>query len=306
MKLLTIMTRIGNDGINYINDLAHCLSIQMDLDFEWLLLVRPEAHLKSQLLMETIESFENLVPRTRLVMSPTESRSRILNCGLEYIKGEMFCTVDDDDLILPNFVQVNNEYASRNSFQIAVRSNALLMECMDYSIDGFSVLQQVAPVQRPWPLVFNYDQHLNQNLTPNFAVAYPTAIVMNTCIKWDENLTAVEDWDFLMQYSQKGPILSIQEELGIYRRLVGRSRSEIQETATAWSDSEKRVLKKNYHGTFQSRVFGKISWTMSREFRSYKLTILRRRISRALVKFPHIHRIVKVFYRKFQRRDQNA
>jgi hypothetical protein len=241
--MLSIFTRIGDEGVFSVRDLLLCLAGQTDQNFEWLIIARPSFHSHIPELKRQLNINPDLQRRTIFLISNSNSRGGLLNLGLKKMRGDYFVVLDDDDLVSSNYVESFNFAGKKCKSKNIIRSVAARKIVEPSKQDGHNLIS-ISKAEFPWPKDFSQIDHIYSNQTPCFSIAFPKGEIDKFKILWDETLSATEDWDFLLNASSKIKVLQIQEITGIYRVLANRSRSQRSEKIESWVTSEIRVRNK--------------------------------------------------------------
>ena len=101
--------------------------------------------------------------------------------------------------------------------------------------------QPKSEIERPFPDTFDLLAHMSSNLTPNCAVAFPTAAVRELGLRFDESLPVFEDWEFLMRAAMALGVTSIAAETSLYRRL-DHGNADTVENEAAWRAAHAAVI----------------------------------------------------------------
>ena len=127
-EMLSIMTRVGQEDLDFLAELNLSLCAQSDQNFEWILVLRPSVN--SEKIKEKINHYWAKKNQVVMVESESDSRGGSLNIGLEVCRGKFFTVLDSDDLVFDHFVSVFNKagnYKKNNTkrtyFLVARRSD---------------------------------------------------------------------------------------------------------------------------------------------------------------------------------------
>jgi hypothetical protein len=238
-KMISIITRAGSDAEPAIFDLYLCIRNQFDLDFEWIILVRPSYKFDSGGLKLRLDSDPILKSRTKIIFASTNSRGELLNIGLRVVKGSHFVVVDDDDLVVSNFTQQLNLAALEAPKAIlrTIPSRKVVRDLSNFPGNLISL----SKCEFLWPDKFDPHQHLYSNQTPCLSLAFPTYIAKINSLSWDSDLVAVEDWDFLLSFLRKAKVLQLPVATSIYRQRKRTTRSRKSVRVTDWKGAESTV-----------------------------------------------------------------
>lgn len=132
------------------------------------------------------------------------NRPAAANQGLQAIKGEYFCFLDEDDLLHPDHV---NNLVSNFRFKAA----PAIYSGIDRTDEN---LQSELIYNDP----FDQKRLFWENYIPIHALLFNSAAVSKAC-RFDERFEIYEDWDFLIQVSLLGEFIHIDQITGLYRIL---------------------------------------------------------------------------------------
>lgn len=301
--MLSIITRAGVDAEPGIFDLALCVATQTDLDFEWILVVRPGFDYDNSQLKHRINSTKVLKDRTRVLIGPSHSRGQLLNIASSQAKGTHLVVLDDDDLIASNYVEVFNSAAKQHG-QVAIRTLGALKyvsDCERFPGD----LSSVSKCQFQWNPNWDAEQHLLSNHTPCMIIAFPIKIIRKFKLEWDPNLAAVEDWDFLLKVIRKSRVVQIHKATSIYRQAAAGSRSSLVTPGSAWNQSELVVRGRipSYISEIKKIHFAVETTPINTTIvEQDKLIVFASLIARKLKSHPVIYSKARNFYRLWRRK----
>jgi LmbE family N-acetylglucosaminyl deacetylase/glycosyltransferase involved in cell wall biosynthesis len=131
-------------------------------------------------------------------------RPSAANAGLEAVRGDYFCFLDDDDLMLPTNIE--------HLYRVLWPSSAPAAYCI------VEMVNQHAEPQIIYDREYDFEQLLLGNFIPNLALLFKSNIIQQHC-KFDTAFPLFEDWDFLLQVAQLGDFIFVKTKGGIYRNL---------------------------------------------------------------------------------------
>ncbi len=180
--------------------------------------------------------------RERVRVLPVEhgGRSAPLNAGFEAAAGAYVAMLDDDDLVLAHWVETFRDLAA-TSPGTTVRAAAMQLQVEAADHHGRMWPRAVAPLLVPWALRFHLIDHLIANETPCMAVAFPRAVV-DRGLRFDEDLSTTEDWDFLVRAVVATGVADTAEPTSIYRWWVDSGSSRHHHAADDWDRNHATVL----------------------------------------------------------------
>ncbi len=132
------------------------------------------------------------------------NRPEAANAGLECVRGEYFCFLDEDDLFLPG--SIRDLYWKLESSQAPA---------------AYSIIERVNGLSEPeyrHDREFSFPDLLWENYIPILALLFRSELISRGCF-FDEDFDVYEDWDFLLQVTQSGDFVFTKTLGGIYRNL---------------------------------------------------------------------------------------
>ena len=304
--MISILTRAGADAFPSIFDLFSCLAAQTNEGFEWIILARPGFMPRVNEFKIILDADVNLQHRTSLITAETDSRGGLLNIGIEAAKGDYVVVVDDDDLVTSNFVEEfeNKRKAFFTNSTVQPYAMRTIPARKIYEIVSTSNREMIgmSPVQFPWPKIFYLNLHLRANQTPCCSIAWPVETIRVNKIKWDENLGAVEDWDFLCNILQHIRVENLDTITSIYRISKNGSRSLTIEGEETWIEAEKIVRGRIAEYVYQVGMHENMETSGLKNFIRSRIEIIVNKAHGAVSNYGFIYRLLRFIYRKSLRR----
>jgi len=226
-----------------LRECLHSLSQQTWRDFETLVVNDAGDDVESLLSQEL-----GTLPFRYLRNPENRGRTACLNIGVEAARGEYIGFLDDDDVVYPVHLQTLME-AARPQRRPVVYTDVL------------NVTYQPGPRTGEWirekeQLVYSFDFDADNFLLANYIPIHCLAIRRDCFDRvgpFDESLTILEDWEFLIRLSRSFPFLHIPKITGEYRRRDDNS--NIRESA-AYPVNE-QIIKRRYRNE-RDALFDKI------------------------------------------------
>lgn len=130
------------------------------------------------------------------------NRPAAANAGLDQVKGQCFCFLDEDDILMPEAIDklvviLENSHAPA-AYCTVERVNDMMEHEMHYNFP------------------FSYGKLFWENYIPNLAVLYRSELRESGC-RFDQSLEVMEDWDFLLQVCEKQDLVFVDFVGGVYR-----------------------------------------------------------------------------------------
>ena len=161
-------------------------------------------------LLESLLNETDGVNLNYITHEQSKGRTQAANAGLFSATGELSIFLDDDDYFDPTHISrlVQEHVAVFDDQSVgAVHCRARAVH-LDEQGNEHLLSIQGAPVAK--------DQLFYQNLMPILTVLFSTN-VRNFGIRFDENIDLFEDWDFWLQFHQKGAFSFVDETSCAYR-----------------------------------------------------------------------------------------
>lgn len=176
-------------------DVLCCLGGQTDPDFEIVLVVHgPSVEPVTGL----VEAFaDDLAGKTRVISCEGGTRSRPANAGILAARGRYVVFLDDDDLVTGNWIEDIRKGAERWPGRV-VRWRGVQQRRSRQVDSALATHVATGPFELAFARDFDYLEHVRQNRTPFHCFAFPAALV-GMGMRFDETLTVVEDWQFLLR-----------------------------------------------------------------------------------------------------------
>jgi Glycosyl transferase family 2 len=216
---LSIVIRTQGKRPPALSDVLCCLGAQTDLDFEVVIVVHGTSRLHA--VQNLVDDFEgNLAQRVRTLSCEGGTRSVPANVGLRAARGDYVVFLDDDDLVLANYVENIHDGATEAPGTI-VRWWAASQQ-RTWGEDGYAS----GPLTPTYATHFDMLRHLRQNETPFHCFAFPRKLV-ELGFEFNETLTVCEDWDFLVRSSSLCGVHDTEQMTAIYNKWSDQSSSHV-------------------------------------------------------------------------------
>jgi glycosyltransferase involved in cell wall biosynthesis len=241
---LTVVMRTQGTRPHTLVEALTCLAGQTDDDFEVLVLGHK---LTLDRLIEVEKVIEDtpvwLRNRIRFVRVDEGNRTRPLNKGFELAHGDYIVALDDDDIPMAHWVETFRRLHEREPGRV-LRSVVVRQEVVNVTTAGRLGVRAQGPPDLRYALNFDFIQHLRLNQSPNFSVAFPRRTFHDLNLRFDEDLTTTEDWDFLMRNAAIVGVANAPEITGIYRWWLQDESSRAAHPPEEWQRNYDLVLDK--------------------------------------------------------------
>lgn len=221
-----------------------CLAAQSNQDFE-VLIVAHRTTYEEQVGIETVieEQPESLRSRIRLLLLDHGQRSAPLNFGLAHARGTYVAIFDDDDTVLANWVEEFANVARTNSGKI-LRGVTLRQKVTVTSVRDIAGVRAIGAPTKHFTQKFSLAEHVFQNQSPPIGWVFPRSLHLDFGLKFDESMTTVEDWDFLLQAAEIAGVVDVEKVLAIYRWWIDRESSRTLHSQDEWRQNESEIARR--------------------------------------------------------------
>lgn len=241
---LSVVIRTQGKRLHTLSETLLCLTGQTDDDFEVILLghrVQLELRRKVERAIEDMPEW--MRQRSRLIWVETGNRTEPLNVGFEQARGRYIAILDDDDIPMAHWVEEFRKLAELAPGRI-LRSAVVRQDVDNVEIEGSPGLRAEGPLEQTYPSEFDLLRHLYENHSPPVGLAFPRGAFHDLGIRFDDALTTVEDWDYLMRVAAVTGVVSNPEITSVYRWWPRAASSRTLHSQEEWLHNRRRVLKK--------------------------------------------------------------
>lgn len=242
---LSIIVRTQGKREESLREVFLCLEGQENQDFE-VLLIGHKLNNNQHDLVQTIidQQSDEMRNKIRYIALNTGNRTTPLNLGFANAWGKYIATLDDDDLVLDNWV--SNFYDAAKSHEGRVLYNYTLEQ--SWSIidkgDYKGALRAESSFGNEFANDYNDALQVELNRCPPVGLAYPAIAFQKMGIIFDEELATTEDWDYLTRVAYVCGVHNIQSPACIYRKWTNAETSFTVHKAEEWEQNYKTILKK--------------------------------------------------------------
>ncbi|WP_133176430.1 glycosyltransferase [Nocardioides currus] len=214
---LTVVMRTQGRRLPCLAEALEALATQTDQDFEVVLVRhRIEAAMVAGVDATVAAQDVALREKVRVLDLDTGARGAPLNLGFREARGSYVVILDDDDLVLPDWVATFRELHDAHPGR-ALRAAALRQDVDAVVEDGQA---RAVPAGEPyefWPKPFHLLDHLLMNGTPPMTIAFPRTVFHDLGEHFDEELDTTEDWDFLLRAVTLVGVANTDRPTALYR-----------------------------------------------------------------------------------------
>lgn len=241
---LSVVTRTQGQRPEELSAALHSLYEQTDKSFELIILGHKLSDEGRKTVLDIIDSQpEELKSKIRFFEVNYGNRSAPLNYGFAHARGTYIANLDDDDLLLPNYVRALHEAADEAGGRL---------------IHSYGISQKwyKNKIGTPFPLYGNdftddkfcKDFDLMSQLYINYCyfttIAFPRYIFHDVKIWFDETLETTEDWDYIMRCALILGVYDIRKCLSVYRLWQNSESSCTAHSKEVWDKNYDYILEK--------------------------------------------------------------
>lgn len=241
---LSVVTRTQGTRMHTFTETLTCFAGQTDTDFEVLVMghcLPPERQLAVEHAIDDSPAW--LRDRIRLILVNKGNRTHPLNVGFENARGHYIIILDDDDIPFANWVENFREIASKEPGKI-LRAATVRQDVKTANVGGLAGLRAEGPLERIYPSSFDLLQHLRANQTPPPCLAFPRGAFHDLNIRFDEELTTTEDWDFLLRVAAVVGVANAPQITSVYRWWVSEDCARFVHPPEEWRANYEKILHK--------------------------------------------------------------
>ena len=242
---LSVVTRTQGNRPHALRELFLCLSAQSDMDFEVLLLGHDVSEENKQIVLGIIEEqVSELRDKINYIPVNGGTRTTPLNYGFAMSHGKYISILDDDDLVLDNWVE-NFRLGAKECEGRIIRAYSFTQDwlMLDES-EGISGLRAQSAPKPTYCDEFDMLEQLNSNNCPTMSLAYPSYIFKKAGVMFDETLNTTEDWDYLMNAALLCGVYDTKEATSIYRLWENANNSHIEHDNNEWIKNHLDIQRK--------------------------------------------------------------
>jgi nitrate reductase assembly molybdenum cofactor insertion protein NarJ len=241
---LSIVLRTQGTRLDALSETLLCLTAQSITDFE-ILIIGHKLDSSRRLGVETV--IEDLPlwirAKTRLIEVPEGNRTRPLNVGFSTAEGEHIVILDDDDIVFGHWIESFHTLSLPNIGQI-LRSASVVQSISRVEAEITPGIRSESSLELVFPTTFDWFEHLRVNHSPAMTLAFPRGLFHHLNVQFDESLSTMEDWDYLLRTSGLVGVASTPEITAVYRKWIGSENSFTVHETGEWTRNMDRIFEK--------------------------------------------------------------
>lgn len=243
---LSVLTRTQGTREAGLTEALLCLAAQTDRDFEVLIVGHKLNQRQKELVLRLIDETPAYL-RERIRFEPCygDGRTAPLNHGFACARGDYLAILDDDDLVMDNWVEEFHKAAKQAPGTILhaypVRQNWTYIPQIWGSGQD---LRSTSGYSHQYCRPFNLREQFFFNNCPPLSLAFPTYLYQQLGLRFDPQLNVTEDWDFLMRSCVFSGVQDIAAVTSVYRWWTNGVTSATLHQKKEWDDTYKLLTKR--------------------------------------------------------------
>lgn len=241
---ITVVTRTQGKRPDMLREMLLCLAGQDDIDFELIIAGHNLDGEQNRSVHELIDEMPDWM-RARTFFVPVEGGTRTtpLLRAFEAANGLYVAILDDDDIVFANWISSFKE-AYKKAPGTVLHGYALYQ---DWETVSSKLPNTPISMQKP-SNVFCRDfilcDELTKNSCPLMTLAFPVYAFKTLNIRFDEELTTTEDWDFMMRTVFVCGIENIGNVTSIYRNWTNAENSQSVHRKKEWDYNYNKIVER--------------------------------------------------------------
>ena len=242
---LSIITRTQGNRLLELREVFLCLSAQVNIDFEIILIGHKIDKFKRDEILQIInQQIPWLREKIFFINLSCGNRTTPLNLGFSLAKGKYISILDDDDIVFSNWI---DEF-----YKEFLQSNGTIFHSFTATQDWIKIYKGalhscIRAESAPKPIFckpYDWINQIRSNACPSIGLAFPAYIFQSYNIRFDEKLTTTEDWDFLLRTSIFTGVSDIECVTSIYRQWKNAANSSTIHSQQEWKSNHKKIQQK--------------------------------------------------------------
>lgn len=242
---LSVLTRTQGKRIQALTETILCLTAQTDIDFELLIVGHKLNDSQKTVVKDIVDSQPTwLREKIRFIEVNNGTRTTPLNIGFSEARGQYVAILDDDDVVLDNWVEEFHKLAEEFPGTI-LHSYAFTQKWMAVStVSSKDSLRAQSSMYNIHCKNFDLIKQLTINNCPPVALAFPSYAFKDFGIQFDETLNTTEDWDYLMRVCFVCGVSDAKTPTCIYRLWTNTETSQTLHSKKEWKENHLFIQNK--------------------------------------------------------------
>ncbi len=246
---LTVVIRTMGNRPDMLQDVFTCLQAQNDPDFEVIVVCHRAEKQNLQAVRTLIRTqSEAFAEKTRMILCEYGERGAPLNLGFASSRGRYAVCLDDDDLVMEDWVKAFHDAEPAQGGKI-LHSWAVAQPWQAIQVSGTrrQILRATGAPDSRYCVPYRTLHQQVENRCPFMGLAFPLFLFRSFHVLFDETLTTTEDWDYLLRTAGIAGVWDICRVTAIYRlwNVKDASRHLIREPE--WKENYRQIVERMRH-----------------------------------------------------------
>lgn len=241
---LSVIMRTQGRRDQELREALLSLAAQSSTNFE-LLVVAHRVSVEQQVQVERLieDQPAEFRARIRLFLLDTGGRAAPLNLALRHARGRYTVILDDDDVVLEDWVGAfeRNEHVQPGRI---LRVLAAVHEVTRTEVRGLTAVRGADSPSAPYEPRFSLAEHIATNQSPTHTWAFPVTLHRDFGMVFDESMTTTEDWEFLIRGAEIVGVWDVPTVLAIYHWWTSHESSRTQHHEDEWRQNHTEVQRR--------------------------------------------------------------
>jgi SAM-dependent methyltransferase len=241
---LSVLVRTQGKRIHTLTEVFTSLAAQSDVDFEVVVVghrLENEDRLKVERTIE--DTPEWLRKKIRLLKLNDGNRTKPLNFGFDHARGAYVAILDDDDMPMAHWVETFHDLHRRHPGRV-LRAVAVRQDVRTVGIRGHQALRAEGTLETLYKPHFDLFEHLVENQSPPVSLAFPRSLFRDLQLRFDEDLSTTEDWDYLLRCVALVGVSNTPSVTSIYRWWLDGHSSRSEHDQNEWRANYDAISRK--------------------------------------------------------------
>ncbi len=238
---LSVIMRTQGKRPEALREAVLCLSAQTNTDFELLIMCHNVDNDKQKTVDAIVDETPDwLKEKIRVIPVAGGTRTTPLEHGFENARGIYVSIFDDDDIIFDNWVEAFYDLYLREPGTI-LHSYAVEQDFEEIKCHDSTALVSASAPRDIYCKDFEFVRQLSQNFCPTMSLAFPKYVFDVFGVRFDEQLSTTEDWDFLMRCAFVCGVSNTPTVTSIYRKWVNAENSSKLHGRDEWNKNHRLI-----------------------------------------------------------------
>ena len=244
---LSVIMRTQGKRPDALREAVLCLSAQTNTDFELLIMCHNVDAYRQKTVDDIIDETPDwLKEKIRVIPVSGGTRTTPLEAGFKAAHGIYVSIFDDDDIVFDNWVEAFFDLYQKQPGTI-LHAYAVEQDFEEIKCHDKTALVTASAPRNIYCKDFEFVRQLSQNFCPTMSLAFPKYVFDVFGVRFDEQLSTTEDWDFLMRCAFVCGVSNTSLVTSIYRKWVNAENSQKLHSRQEWNKNH-RLIQNRFMG----------------------------------------------------------